>query len=106
MHRGSNILLGGIVAAVLAAAPAQAQPTDCTATAASIRKAESELPRLDAAPPGDKQIVCITLETLIVFARRFDAHVAQCPRSPHAQGSMPLAQFYFRTTGTNGILVG
>ncbi len=84
MHRGSNILIGGVVAAMLAATSAQAQPADCTATAASIRKAESELPRLEAAPPGDKQIVCITLETVIVFARRFEAHVAQCPRSPHA----------------------
>ena len=83
MHLGSTILIGAIIAAMLTAS-AQAQPTDCTATAASIRKAESELPRLEAAPPGDKQIVCITLETVIVFARRFDAHVAQCPRSPHA----------------------
>ena len=39
------------------------------------------------APPDDQQIVCITLETNIVFARRFAAHLANCPRSPHARGA-------------------
>jgi hypothetical protein len=62
--------------------PARAQPADCAREAAAIRKAETELPRLDVAPPDDKQIVCITLETNVLFAQRIAAHVAQCPRSP------------------------
>lgn len=64
--------------------PAHAQSRDCSREAASIRKAEIQLPRLEVAPP-DQQIVCITLETNILFARRLAAHVAQCPRSPYAR---------------------
>jgi hypothetical protein len=75
-------LLGALAAACLAATPAQAQDSACAQEAASIRHARSQLPRLDIAPPGDQQIVCITLETNIVFARRLAAHVARCPRSP------------------------
>ena len=33
----------------------------------------------------DQQIVCITLETNILFVRRLTAHVSQCPRSPYAR---------------------
>lgn len=62
-------------------------PDDCGREAAAIRRAESQLPRLDVAPPDDKQIVCITLETNIVFARRLVTHVSQCPRSPHARSA-------------------
>ena len=65
--------------------PASAQSNDCTREADSIRKAESQLPRLEVAPPEDRQIVCITLETNILFARRLTAHVSQCPRSPYAR---------------------
>jgi hypothetical protein len=65
--------------------PASAQPNDCTREANSIRKAESQLPRLEVAPPEDRQIVCITLETNILFVRRLTAHVSQCPRSPYAR---------------------
>jgi len=65
--------------------PASAQRNDCAHEAESIRKAESQLPRLEVAPPEDKQIVCITLETNILFARRLTAHVSQCPRSPYAR---------------------
>ena len=51
--------------------------------------------------PDDQQIVCITLETNMLFARRMAAHLAQCPRSPHARnadawqrtGSQYTAQF-------------
>ncbi len=67
------------------AGEALAQSNDCVREAASIRKAETQLPRLDVAPPGDQQIVCITLETNILFARRLAAHVSQCPRSPYAR---------------------
>ena len=76
-----------IALGLAAALPAQAQRVDCNADAARIRKAEGELPRLEVAPPADKQIVCITLETNILFARRLAAHVKQCPRSPHARGA-------------------
>ena len=62
-----------------------AQPNRCTQEAASIRRAQGQLPRLEVAPPDDKQIVCITLETNILFARRLAAHVKQCPRSPLAR---------------------
>ena len=68
-------------------ARASAQGNRCTDEAASLRRAEAQLPRLDVAPPDDQQIVCITLETNIVFARRFAAHLAKCPRSPQARGA-------------------
>lgn len=80
-----NVLVAS--AAVFAAAPASAQSGRCAEEAASIRRAESQLPRLDVAPPGDQQIVCITLETNILFARRLAAHVNQCPRSPHVNAA-------------------
>src|SRR5437764_15005988 len=77
-----------IAAGVFAmSAEAPAQGNRCTDEAASLRRAETQLPRLDVAPPDDQQIVCITLETNIVFARRFAAHLASCPRSPHARGA-------------------
>ena len=94
-----------IAASLLAISPqAYAQANRCTDEAASLRRAETQLPRLDVAPPDDQQIVCITLETNIVFARRFAAHLASCPRSPHARGadawqrtgSRYTAQFYER----------
>ena len=59
----------------------------CSQEAAAIRRAETQLPRLDVAPPGDQQIVCITLETNMLFARRLAAHVTQCPRSPHVRSA-------------------
>ena len=75
-----------IAAGLLAmAAQASAQANRCTDEAASLRRAETQLPRLDVAPPDDQQIVCITLETNILFARRLTAHVSQCPRSPYAR---------------------
>src|SRR4029079_8169827 len=66
---------------------ALAQANRCADEAASLRRAETQLPRLDVAPPDDQQIVCITLETNIVFARRVAAHLANCPRSPHARAA-------------------
>ncbi len=70
---------------IAAGQPASAQSNECAREAASIHKAESQLPRLEVAPPEDQQIVCITLETNILFVRRLTAHVSQCPRSPHAR---------------------
>ena len=75
------------MASLLASQPALAQGTKCPEEAASIRHAESQLPRLAVAPPEDQQIVCITLETNILFARRIAAHLAHCPRSPHARNA-------------------
>jgi hypothetical protein len=79
-----RIALPSVLAAaglMISATALLAQP-DCVQEAASIRRAQSQLPRLEVAPPGDQQIVCITLETNILFARRVAAHVARCPRSP------------------------
>jgi hypothetical protein len=79
-------LLSAVLIATLAVAPeAVAQSSGCVREAADIRRAETQLPRLDVAPPDDKQIVCITLETNLLFARRLAAHIAQCPRSPLAR---------------------
>ena len=87
MARLAGILFAsGLTTALLAAAPsAQAQTGDCAQEAAAIRRAEAQLPRLEVAPPDDKQIVCITLETNVLVARRLAAHLAQCPRSPYAR---------------------
>ena len=80
--------------ALAAAQPVLAQGNKCTEEAASIRRAEGQLPRLEVAPPGDRQIVCITLETNMLFARRLAAHLKHCPHSPLAragdQGSVPI----------------
>ena len=82
------MLAGGLAVAILTATvPAFAQSNRCTDEAASIRRAESQLPRLEVAPPEDQQIVCITLETNILFARRLAAHLAHCQRSPHARNA-------------------
>ena len=81
-------LAGALIATGLAAAqPAFAQGNKCAEEAASIRRAEGQLPRLEVAPPGDQQIVCITLETNMLFARRMAAHLMHCPRSPHARNA-------------------
>jgi hypothetical protein len=75
-----------MVAFFAAASPALAQGNRCLQEADSIRRAEGQLPRLEVAPPGDRQIVCITLETNILFARRLAAHLEHCQRSPLARG--------------------
>jgi hypothetical protein len=76
-----------VAAIAIAPAAASAQSGACAREAADLRRAEAQLPRLDVAPPDDKQIVCITLETNLLFARRLAAHVAQCPRSPLARAA-------------------
>ena len=58
--------------------------TDCATAAAALQQEQSELPRLDVASPADRPPYCITLETVMVFAGRVKAHVAQCPNSDHA----------------------
>lgn len=57
---------------------------DCLADAAQLAKQETELPRLEVAPPADRPITCITLETIMAFASRIKAHVAHCPASTYA----------------------
>jgi hypothetical protein len=74
------------------AAPAAAQKADCPAEAARIQRAQDELPNLAVAPPGDRTIVCITLETNLLFARRLQAHLAQCPRSPLSRSGATWAK--------------
>jgi len=83
--RGAVFAALSCLSLIAAGQPASAQSNDCAREADSIRKAESQLPRLEVAPPEDRQIVCITLETNILFARRLTAHVSQCPRSPYAR---------------------
>ena len=98
---GLTLSAAVIAAGLVAAPPALAQGNKCAEEAASIRRAEGQLPRLEVAPPGDRQIVCITLETNMLFARRLAAHLTHCPRSPHARnadawqrtGSQYTAQF-------------
>jgi hypothetical protein len=88
-----GLLSGLLFAAALAmATPATAQGNSCAEEAASIRRGETQLPRLEVAPPDDQQIVCITLETNILFARRLAAHLGHCPRSPHARNAEAWAR--------------
>ena len=82
-----SVTLAVLLLAVASAQPALAQRADCAADATRIQKAETELPRLDVAPPGDKTIICITLETNVLFAKRLAAHLKQCPRSPYARNA-------------------
>jgi hypothetical protein len=93
-ERAGLALSGALIAAGLFLAaslfivrPASAQGSRCTEEAASLRRAETQLPRLDVAPPDDQQIVCITLETNMLFARRIATHLTHCPRSPHARNA-------------------
>jgi hypothetical protein len=81
MAWAGRLILALILGSSLAG-PAVAQDGDCTREAVSIRRAETQLPRLEVAPPNDQQIVCITLETNVLFARRLAAHLKHCPRSP------------------------
>lgn len=98
---GPTLSAAVIAAGLVAAPPALAQGNKCAEEASQIRRAEGQLPRLEVAPPGDRQIVCITLETNVLFARRLAAHLTHCPRSPHARnadawqrtGSQYAAQF-------------
>jgi hypothetical protein len=93
LARPRTIFLGGALAIACAAAagPAAAQ-SKCDQDASRLRKAERELPKLEVAPPHDRQIVCITLETNILFARRLAAHVRQCPRSAYARSAQTWQQ--------------
>lgn len=60
---------------------------DCSTEAAVLREAQSELPRLEVASPRDRPPYCITLEAIMAFAGRVQAHVAHCPSSEYAAGA-------------------
>lgn len=77
-----GVCLAGLLASCWSASAAPA--SDCMTAAAILTRERSELPRLDVASPADRPPYCITLETVITFAGRVKAHVAQCPGSEHA----------------------
>jgi hypothetical protein len=81
-----------LLAAMAMPSSAVAQMADCSSEAARIKRAEEELPRLEVAPPGDRTIVCITLETNLLFAKRLSAHLSKCPRSPLARSGNTWAK--------------
>jgi hypothetical protein len=87
--RGISCSAALVVVAFAAAAPVAAQvpaqDRNCAREAASIQRAETQLPKLEVAPPNDRQIVCITLETNLLFAQRLAVHLKHCPRSPLAR---------------------
>ena len=83
-HRFAALLIA-LAGFAIAATPSLAQQNACIREADSIRRAEGQLPRIEVAPTDDQQIVCITLETNILFARRLAAHLNHCPRSPIAR---------------------
>jgi hypothetical protein len=65
-----------------------AAKVDCTTEAAVLSQAQSELPRLEVASPQDRPPYCITLETIMAFAGRVQAHVAHCPNSQYAPAAV------------------
>jgi hypothetical protein len=80
--RGAAALLC-IATISIAATPACAQ--DFATELATLTQSEAELPRLDLTPPIHRQLVCITLETLVDFARRVDTHMSRCPSSAYQE---------------------
>jgi hypothetical protein len=88
-----RIVLSGAMLIAAGAGVALAQSADCSAEAGRIHRAEGELPKLSVAPPEDRQIVCITLETNLVFARRLAGHLQSCPRSPYAKAAETWARY-------------
>src|SRR5881227_66423 len=72
------LVAGGALSAGTAVA------ADCGTEAVALTQAESELPRLEVVTPADRPPYCITLETIMAFAGRLKAHVAQCPNSDFA----------------------
>ncbi len=74
-----------LVVAFSAASIVRAAAADCSSQAAALVKDEADLPRIDLVSPVDRPPYCITLETIMAFAGRVKAHVAQCPTSDFAQ---------------------
>ena len=65
---------------------------DCATEAAALVQKESELPRIEVVTPADRPPFCITLETIMAFAGRLKAHVAQCPSSSYAPSAADWAK--------------
>jgi hypothetical protein len=63
---------------------ASPQAASCAAEAATLARAESDLPRIEVTSPGDRPVRCITIETLMAFASQLKAHIAHCPNSSYA----------------------
>jgi hypothetical protein len=80
---GAGLAAIAICVAALTAADAGAVP-DCAVEAGALTKEEAELPKLEVAPPADRPITCITLETVIDFAKRVKTHFAHCPQSAYS----------------------
>ena len=73
-----------LIAGGVAMSASTAVAADCAIDAAMLVQAESELPRIEVVSPADRPPYCITIETIMAFAGRLKAHVAQCPGSSHA----------------------
>jgi hypothetical protein len=76
--------VAALVICVAGMAAAARAATDCPGEAAALTRDEAELPRLAVAPPADLPITCITLETVIDFAKRVKGHLARCPNSSYS----------------------
>jgi hypothetical protein len=79
--RVAAFLLVAVSAAMSAGTAAAA---DCATDAATLARAESELPKIEVVSPADRPPYCITIETIMAFAGKLTAHVAQCPSSSYA----------------------
>jgi hypothetical protein len=84
--------IAALCASALGIAPQGAAAEDCAVEAGALARSESELPRLDLTPPIHHQLVCITLETLVDFARRIDRHLGHCPSSDYAERAATWVQ--------------
>src|SRR5262245_5600667 len=79
---------GAILVVVLGMAlMVDAGAADCASVAAALAREQADLPRLDVVSPHDRPPYCITLETVMAFAGRVQAHVARCPASEFAQAA-------------------
>jgi hypothetical protein len=74
-----------VVVLCAAISPSATAAADCSSQAAALVRDEGDLPRIDLVSPVDRPPYCITLETIMAFAGRVKAHVAQCPTSDFAQ---------------------
>jgi hypothetical protein len=84
---GSSAAIAGGAVALTCAIAGAAGGVDCSTEAAVLREAQSELPRVEVASPKDRPPYCITLETVMAFAGRVQAHLAHCPNSEYAVGA-------------------
>jgi hypothetical protein len=81
----ARVRAGLVVVLCVAFSPGAVAAADCGSQAAALVEDEADLPRIDLVSPVDRPPYCITLETIMAFAGRVNAHVAQCPTSDFAQ---------------------